>query len=245
MTQQELRNKVVQTALSWLDCRESDGSHKKIVDIYNSHSPLARGYRLKYTDAWCAGMVSAVAIACGLTQIMPTEVGCGPMIALYQKQGRWQEADAYIPRPGDVIFYDWDDTGSGDNKGAPEHVGIVEKVSGSEISVVEGNYDNRVKRRRLSVNGRYIRGYGLPDYGAVAEVPQCRELPLLEAGAENTVVKAMQLLLTGYGYSCGTWGADGAFGTDTREALQAYQKARQLEADGICGPVTWASLLGL
>ena len=65
---------------------------------------------------------------------------------------------------GDIIFYDWDDTGSGDNKGNPDHVGIVEKVSGSTITVIEGNKNNAVGRRTIQVNGRYIRGYGVPKY---------------------------------------------------------------------------------
>jgi hypothetical protein len=74
------------------------------------------------------------------------------------------ENDAYVPSPGDIIFYDWQDSGSGDNTGTPDHVGIVEKVSGSTITVIEGNYSETVKRRYLSVNGRYIRGYGIPKY---------------------------------------------------------------------------------
>lgn len=44
-------------------------------------------------------------------------------------------------------------------------MGIVEKVSGTSITVIEGNYSDSVKRRTISVNGRYIRGYGVPKYG--------------------------------------------------------------------------------
>lgn len=76
MTEKELRKKVVDTAESYFGCKESDGSHKKIIDLYNSHKPLARGYAVKYTDAWCSTFASAVAIACGLTDIIPTECGC-------------------------------------------------------------------------------------------------------------------------------------------------------------------------
>lgn len=162
----KLASKVVKQAQAWLGLKESDGSFKKIIDIYNGHPPLARGYKLKYTDAWCAGFVSAVSINLGYTDIIPTEVGCGKMIDLFKKLGEWVENDAYTPKPGDVIFYDWDDSGSGDNTGGSDHVGIVEKVSGGKITVIEGNYSNAVKRRTLSVNGRYIRGYGVPKYDA-------------------------------------------------------------------------------
>ena len=69
--------------------------------------------------------MSAVFIEAGLTEIAPTECGCGAMINLYKKIGRWEENDAYIPSPGDVVMYDWQDNGVGDNTGAADHVGIV------------------------------------------------------------------------------------------------------------------------
>lgn len=168
MTEQELRQKVVGIAQGWLGCKESNGSHKKIIDIYNAHKPLARGYAVKYTDAWCSTFASAVAISAGLTDIIPTECGCGKHIELFQKLGSWQENDAYVPSPGDYIFYDWQDNGVGDNTGAADHVGIVEKVVGQTITVIEGNYSDSVKRRTLAVNGRYIRGYGVPNYASKA-----------------------------------------------------------------------------
>lgn len=258
MTQSQLRAKAVSQAAAWLGCRESDGSHQKIIDIYNSHRPLARGYALKYTDAWCAGFVSAVGIACGLTDIMPTEVSCPRMIDLYKALGRWEERDDFLPQPGDLVMYDWYDSGWGDNTGEPEHVGIIESVSGNAITVIEGNYQNAVMRRSITVNGRYIRGYCLPDYAAKADekeaetasppVPVTKEqtgLPQLSYGSAGAAVKAMQLLLIGYGFSCGQWGADGEFGPATDSAVRAFQSARGLVSDGICGPLTWAALLGV
>ena len=44
MTENQLRQKVVKIAVSYLGCKEADGSHRKIIDLYNSHKPLARGY---------------------------------------------------------------------------------------------------------------------------------------------------------------------------------------------------------
>lgn len=178
MTELELRNLVVQTARGWLGCKESDGSHRKIIDEYNSHKPLARGYRLGYTDPWCAGFVSAVAIRCGLTGIIPTECSCSKQITLLKDMGAWVEEDGYVPQPGDLCFYDWDDSGKGDCTGAPDHVGIVTACDGKTITVIEGNYDNAVKERTLTVDGRYIRGYGVPDYASMATpAPQFEDVP--------------------------------------------------------------------
>ena len=128
----KLASAVLAQARAWIGRNEADGTHKGIIDVYNGHKPLARGYKVKYTDAWCATFVSAVAIKCGLTDIIPTECGCGQMIALFKNLGEWQESDSRTPSPGDIIFYDWDDTGAGDCTGWPDHVGIVESVSGGK-----------------------------------------------------------------------------------------------------------------
>ena len=169
MTEAQVRQKIVGVMQGWVGRKEANGTHKEIIDIYNAHRPLARGYKVKYTDAWCATTVSAAAIAAGMTDIIPTECGCGAMIELFKRLGCWQENDAFRPLPGDFIFYDWQDSGAGDNKGAPEHVGMVEKVSGNTITIIEGNYSDSVKRRTIKVNGRYIRGYGVPKYGSKAD----------------------------------------------------------------------------
>lgn len=159
--QANVADKIVEKAVSFLGCNEKDGSHKKIIDIYNNHKPLARGYKVKYTDAWCATFVSAVAIECGCTDIIPTECGCQEMIKLFQNLGKWIEDDSYSPAKGDVIFYDWQDSGKGDDTGYSDHVGIVEKNDGKTITVIEGNKADAVSRREIPVNGKYIRGYGI------------------------------------------------------------------------------------
>lgn len=161
----KLAREVVSQAKRWLGYKESDGTHRAIIDVYNAHKPLARGYAVKYTDEWCATFVSAVAVKLGYTDIIPTECSCSKMIELFKKIGAWDENDARIPSPGDIIFYDWDDnSGKNDNRGSSDHVGIVEKVTGSFITVIEGNYSNAVRRRTLEVDGKYIRGYGVPKY---------------------------------------------------------------------------------
>ena len=168
MTEKQLREQIVKTAKGWLGCKESDGSHKKIIDVYNAHKPLACGYKVKYTDHWCSTFASAVAIKAGLTDIIPTECGCERHIELFKKLGSWQEDDAYKPSAGDYIFYDWDDNGVGDNKGHSDHVGIVVSVTGSTIKVIEGNMSDAVGYRNIEVNAKFIRGYGVPKYSSKA-----------------------------------------------------------------------------
>lgn len=246
------RSEIVKQAQAWIGLNEYDGSYKKIIDTYNTISPLPVGYKLKYTDAWCAGFVSAVAQVCNATDIVPTECSCPRMITKAQGMGIWVESDAYKPEPGDIILYDWDDSGSGDNRGSSDHVGIVEKISGSTITVIEGNYSNAVKRRSLQVNGRYIRGYIVPKYKDEAQKEPIVKtvdfqlgLRYLEKGCEGDDVHALQILLIGHGFSCGPDGADGDLGANTDKAIRNYQKAKGLVVDGSVGPATMSSLLGL
>ena len=164
--EKELRLEVVETAESWLGAKESDGSHRAIIDIYNAHTPLARGYEVTYEDAWCATFDSTVAIQCGLTDIIPTECGCDPQIRLFQELGRWEEDDAYVPLPGDLIYYHWNCPDLADCTASSDHVGIVVGTAGPFIKVIEGNKDNNVSYRYTMVDAPCIRGYGLPDYSA-------------------------------------------------------------------------------
>lgn len=242
------RSKIVAQARSWIGCKESDGSHRQIIDVYNADKPLPRGYKVSYTDAWCATFVTACAIKCGATDIIPKECSCNKMIELLKQLGCWIENDAYVPSPGDLLFYDWEDKGTGDNTGVSDHVGIVEKVSGDTITIIEGNYNNACKRRTLKVNGRYIRGYGAPKYTASTETKEgvTVSLPVLSKGSKGDSVKALQALLNGYGFTDANEKAlalDGNFGTATLYALKAYQTAKGLEVDGYCGNQTWTSLL--
>lgn len=161
------RSEVVKLAQSWIGRNEKDGSHKYIIDIYNSfNGPLPRNVKMSYTMSWCACTWSALAIQLGYTDIMPIEVSCGELIKLAQKMGIWVENDAYVPLPGDAILYDWDDKGGKDNTGWPEHIGIVDYVNEASgyFTVVEGNYNDAVKKRTVSINGKFIRGFISPKY---------------------------------------------------------------------------------
>ena len=131
---------IVDKLMSWLGCHEGDAVHKHIIDTYNAHKPLAAGYKVKYTDAWCATTVSAAFIECNYTPIFVTECSCSRMITLLKQKGIWVEADSYAPHMGDVIFYDWQDNGVGDNVGVADHVGVViENPVNNKFRVIEGN----------------------------------------------------------------------------------------------------------
>lgn len=165
MTEHELRFAACAQALAWLGKNEADGSFREILDVYNAGRP-AGSYKMSYTDPWCAAFVSAVGMAAGLGSVLLPEVSCDRMIAAYKAAGRWMEADDYPAKPGDLIFYDWQDSGVGDNTGSADHVGIIVGDGDYYFTVVEGNYSDAVGMRTVSHNSRYIRGFAVPDYAA-------------------------------------------------------------------------------
>lgn len=160
------RQAVVDLARSWVGLNEKDGSYKKIVDIYNTLLEKPRGLKMQYNWSWCACTWSALAIKLGYTDIMPIEISCGELVNQAKKMGIWKENDGVTPSPGDAILYDWDDNGKDDNTGWPDHVGTVEFVDPKTgtFTVIEGNYQDSVKKRTMSVNGKYIRGFIRPKY---------------------------------------------------------------------------------
>ena len=158
------REKVIEVLESWIGLKEEDGSHKKIIEIYNSIRPLPKGYKLKITDAWCAATISAAYHEAGEDAIFPMECSCQRMVEKAQKMGIWVENDAYTPQKADAILYDWQDAELGDCKGTPDHVGAVQKVESGIIYVIEGNYSDKVGIRKIKLNGKFIRGFITPKF---------------------------------------------------------------------------------
>ena len=172
-TESALRMQVVQTAEAWIGANEADGSHRAIIDRYNRQEVLPMGYAVQYGDSWCAAFVSAVALECGLEEVIPPECGCERQIGLFQELGRWEERDDAIPLPGDLIFYDWNMEEKGECTGWADHVGLVVGTKWPFVKVIEGNYEDRVQYRWILLDDVHIRGYALPDYSTYIEkMPQ-------------------------------------------------------------------------
>lgn len=165
-------NRFVEQAKAWMGVKEGSKTHLEILDIYNAHRPLAHGYEMQPNDAWCACFVSAVSIQCGYTDIVPTDIRCSSFIDKFKKLGVWIENENYQPKVGDIVFYDWEDNGKGDNRGTPNHVGIVSHVETNSFTAVEGNLHNRVATRTMDINAKFLRGFASPKYDADVPDPE-------------------------------------------------------------------------
>ena len=159
MTAYEARKILVDKAGTFVGTTEGSIVHKWIIDEYNKINPLPRGYKVQYTDAWCATFVTVCAKMANMLDIIPAECGCPEMVRKFQAMGRWQERDDYRPALGDIAFYDWGNNPAGDNLGTPSHVGIVTAVYQDSFVITEGNRSDAVRNITVSVNDKNLRGF--------------------------------------------------------------------------------------
>uniref|UniRef100_A0AAU8B861 LysM protein n=1 Tax=Dulem virus 34 TaxID=3145752 RepID=A0AAU8B861_9CAUD len=170
MTENELRQQVVDTITAWVGATKGSAKHLEILEIYNGYKPLARGYTMQVSDAYCAATVSAAYIKAGIAEYIGTECGVEKYTIVAKGKGIWVEDDAHTPKIGDACVHDWDDNGVGDCTGSADHIGIVTKVAASSFVVTEGNMTGgKVGTRTMAINGRYIRGFICPDFAAIAK----------------------------------------------------------------------------
>lgn len=223
---------ILNQARAWIGLNEKDGSHQQIIDVYNNHLPRARGYKVKYSDNWCATFVSACAIKANLTDIIPLECSCGEMIELAKQMNIWNENDDITPKAGDIIMYDWDN-----QDGWPEHVGIVESVTNNQITVIEGNKNNAVGRRVINVGNASIRGYIQPNYdGSISNNQPSK--PISNEKAVNYKVKVN----TKSGVNCRTEpNIDGAKITAYANGIE-LTITKELNGWGYANNTGWVSL---
>ena len=191
------RNAVVNQMLAWEGYDEKNGKYKAIIDGYNTYLPTAvkagcANYAVKYSDEWCATCASNAYIACGIGYLFPVECSCPRMVTLAKSMGIWQENDGYVPDHADAVLYDWEDSGKGDNTGTPDHIGIVIAVDKSKgtFVVMEGNKNESVERRTMSIDGKYIRGFITPKFKDSVPVPAKKE-------EVKTVAKTYEISKTG------------------------------------------------
>jgi peptidoglycan hydrolase-like protein with peptidoglycan-binding domain len=64
--------------------------------------------------------------------------------------------------------------------------------------------------------------------------------PVLRTGSNGEAVRQLQQALKGLGYDPGA--IDGHFRSSTEAAVQAFQSAQGIAADGIVGEITWLNI---
>lgn len=118
-----------------------------------------------YADgaAWCATFISWCAEQCGmLGTVIPRFQGCTNGMNWFKERDQWVQGNSYDPKPGDIIFFDYDANEVGLN-----HVGIVWEYENGIIKTIEGNSGNRCESNQYSKSYYAIYGYGTPAYADI------------------------------------------------------------------------------
>ncbi len=145
------------TGKKYLGTREGSAKHRKIVDMFNSSK--LKTFPISYDDAWCSAFISAMAIECGCTDIIPISANCDEMYKKGVVMGIAIPKDKWIPKIGDIIFFDWNLNGELD------HVGAVEEIlSNYIVRSLEGNKNNSVSYRDINYKNATITKIIRPRY---------------------------------------------------------------------------------
>lgn len=273
-TEEDVRKSVINAIAKFKGIKERSLSHKRLIEIFND-SGLCGRYKMTVKDAWCATTVSDAFIITSLAGrpgsgalFQCVECSCAKMVELAKKQGIWIEKDSHIPKVGDVVFYDWQDSGKGDNAGHPDHVGLVASCDGKNIKVLEGNYKNSIGYREIKVNGKSIRGYICPKYGLYAsgdkstaesgKAPQTKPHEARGYSSKFPNLPKRGYFKKGDGYlqligldtevkrlqklvnwiTGGSLAVDGAYGDKTIKAVKKAQGILGVKVDGLFGKDT-------
>lgn len=153
------------------------------------------------------------------TKIFPKSANVFAVRDWYKRRDRFYQR----PMVGDLVIYSF------------SHIGFVEKLlTDNRIQTIEGNFNDKVRRRITRADASNIEGYCRPKYHKIEPVQQSpsggnteaimRALPRLERNDKGADVKPLQGLLVANGHKLpnstkpnGTF--DGDFGEETeREA---------------------------
>lgn len=158
------REQTVELALTYKGAKKGSAKHHKIVDTFNKVKP--HGERMTYDRAWCACTVSAWLIMAGYSpKNMPMSCSCAQLIrdtkALEEKGlAKWVENDAWTKAEmGDLVIYYWYAEKTGDCKKYTSHVGMIYDRTKTGYKVIEGNKSNKVGKRTIPFDYRYVRGF--------------------------------------------------------------------------------------
>lgn len=178
--------------------------------------------------------------------------GSNSIFKSYCTETGWLEkgkrTDGKALQPGTAVFTDVN--------GDKTHIGLyigngeVIEASGTKAGVIKSSVESSKWKCWGELKGVNYQGQEKGQDKKPEEMekhdpdllPETTKRPTLRKGNKNKYVTQMQTILAGLGYNLGICGIDGEYGTSTEAAVKAFQLDHGLDADGICGPKTWAAL---
>ena len=226
---------VIENAIAWALEIAGDASHG-----YDQTSRWGPDYD-------CSSFVISAFKKAGLPL---TATYTGNMKYDFLRNGFYVVADGSLVR-GDVLLHEKNHTALylGD--------GMLVQASINEKGAIKGGAVGDQTGREIYVRSYYdypwdcvLRyGVGVAENATTTTVSKTEtvgtKIPTIREGNTGSAVLSMQLLLIHkWAISCGPDGADGDFGPNPDTALRRFQAKKGLVADGVCGPATWAALIG-
>lgn len=107
------------------------------------------------TTPWCAAFAMNLLEEHGVLNLegLSNKNYCPTIEKWATDKGIYGKPGQYQPKPGDAVVFDWQRDGTSD------HIGIVEKVENGQVTVIEGNSSNSVKRNTYPLSSAKIDGY--------------------------------------------------------------------------------------
>ena len=161
---------IVAIAQTQIGYTESTHNYTVLADgeTQKGYTRYGDWYGDPYGD-WCAMFCSFCIDYAGVKEY-PLESNCDDWIQALRKQDAYLPADgSYTPKPGDLIFFDWDpfDPEEGQEARGVDHVGFVCEMidatekSPAQLRTIEGNRDNCVSDATYDLTDSRILGYGV------------------------------------------------------------------------------------
>jgi hypothetical protein len=166
-------------------------------------------------EDWCGGFVLYVLREAGITTAH-WHISDGILAVLPVKQVPW-------PKPGDIAIKE---------KPFGHHMLVEWWNNDNDWGDIAGNTPFAARHRHGSSVG--ITYYSIDPLLHAADTEPSPALPVLRMGSHGPDVAELQRLL---GIK-----DDGSFGPKTAAAVMNFQRSNGLDADGICGPLTWGKL---
>ena len=181
---------------------------------------LPNGERTEIDDCW--GFVKNILQRYGINL---AGYGC---TSGWNTNSNWAEQGEIKTLPEKLCCVFWTDKS---NPKVKSHIGFY---IGNGMMV---HCSGEVKKEKLSAKCTH---WAIPN-GLDGEIPVT--FPTLRKGSKGEYVTLLQTKLIQLGYDLAPYGADGAYGNKTIEAVKKFQRDHSLTADGITGAKTWEAIL--
>ena len=222
---------------AWIrETETSTDNANRVISFWKKQVKAGYGEKLRAFD--CSGL--ATYYLYNMKKLIPSDTTANGL------KGKCAALTRNELKKGDWVFRVYQ---TGRDKGRAYHVGYIVDES---LNVIEARgRDDGVVKRSLNASGSgYWNAYGRPELfreeiaGGEPDFMAGRLLKKTSPRMTGEDVKDVQSALIAKGYSCGNAGADGEFGSNTQKAVEAFQKATGLTADGIVGKKTVTALGG-